>query len=140
MAATRPPTALVVGGGHNGLVAACYLAGAGIRLAFDDGESVLLEPPHGRHRFAGERGLTGAPVAGPTQDFNLMWRRDRIVADLWHRPLVGAMVVFAEPRTCWAVHSGWRASQARAAPSPSSCPSNTRAWTAAMRRAGVPRP
>lgn len=80
------------------------LAGAGIRLDFDDGESVVLEPPHGRYRFAGERGLTGAPVGGPTQDFNLMWRRDRVAADLWHRPLVGAMVVFAEPGQTWALH------------------------------------
>lgn len=79
------------------------LAGAGMRLEFNDGERVDLRPPHGRHRFAGERALTGTPD-GPTQDFNLMWRRDRITADLWHRPLVGAMVVFADPHTCWAVH------------------------------------
>jgi environmental stress-induced protein Ves len=80
------------------------LSGAGLRLDFDDSESVDLAPPHGRHRFAGERPLTGVPMGGPTQDFNLMWRRDRIAAELWHRPLVGAMVVFAEPRACWAVH------------------------------------
>ena len=79
------------------------LSGAGMRLDFEDGEQVELHPPHGRHRFAGERVLVGTPD-GPTQDFNLMWRRDRIVADLWHRPLVGAMVVFADPHTCWAVH------------------------------------
>lgn len=80
------------------------LAGDGVRLAFDDGETVELEPPHGRHRFAGERGLAGELIGGPTQDFNLMWRRERIDADLWHRPLVGAMVIFAEPHTTWAVH------------------------------------
>lgn len=79
------------------------LAGAGLRLDFDDGESVDLRPPHGRHRFAGERALTGIPD-GPTQDFNLMWRRERIVADLWRRPLVGAMVLFAEPGHTWLVH------------------------------------
>lgn len=79
------------------------LAGAGMRLEFDDGEQVELQPPHGRYRFAGERALTGTPD-GPTIDFNLMWRRERIVAELWHRPLVGAMVVFAEPQATWAVH------------------------------------
>lgn len=80
------------------------LAGEGMRLEFDDGEAVDLEPPFGRHRFAGERVLTGVPVGGPTQDFNLMWRRDRVTADLWRRPLVGAMVVFAEPGHTWAIH------------------------------------
>src|SRR5512134_1905356 len=33
------------------------LAGEGMRLVFDDGESVELLPPHGRIRFPGERGL-----------------------------------------------------------------------------------
>lgn len=80
------------------------LAGNGLRLRFDEGESVLLEPPHGRLRFAGERAVTGELVDGPTQDFNLMWRRDAIDAQLWHRPLVGPMVIFAEPGTTWAVH------------------------------------
>jgi hypothetical protein len=80
------------------------LSGEGMRLEFDDGEVAVLEPPHGRHRFAGERALVGTPTSGPTQDFNLMWRRDRVIADLWRRPMVGAMVIFAEPRQTWVVH------------------------------------
>ena len=80
------------------------LAGNGLRLHFDDGEVALLQPPHDRHRFPGERAVTGELVDGPTHDFNLMWRRDRVDADLWHRPLVGPMVIFAEPQSTWAVH------------------------------------
>ena len=80
------------------------LSGNGLRLRFEDGEEVLLEPPHGRLRFAGERAVTGELVDGPTQDFNLMWRRELVEAQLWHRPLVGPMVIFAEPATTWAVH------------------------------------
>lgn len=80
------------------------LSGDGVRLRFDDGESVDVLPPYGRHRFAGERALRGELIGGPTHDFNLMWRRDHYVADLWRRPLVGAMVVFAEPRSTWLVH------------------------------------
>jgi environmental stress-induced protein Ves len=80
------------------------LSGNGLRLCFDDGDTVLLEPPHGRLRFAGERTVTGQLVEGPTQDFNLMWRRDRVEAQSWHRPLVGPMVIFAEPGTTWVVH------------------------------------
>ena len=80
------------------------LAGNGLRLRFDDGEVTELLPPHDRLRFAGERVVTGELVDGPTHDFNLMWRRGRVRAELWHRPLVGPMVVFADPGTTWAVY------------------------------------
>lgn len=80
------------------------LEGNGLRLRFDDGGLVELRPPHERARFAGERPLRGELVDGPTRDFNLMWRRDAVQATLWHRPLVGSMVLFAEPRSHWALH------------------------------------
>lgn len=80
------------------------LHGNGVRLRFDDGEVRDVEPPHGRVRFAGERAVSGELIDGATHDFNLMWRRDRIEADLWHRPLVGSMVLFVEPGETWVVH------------------------------------
>jgi environmental stress-induced protein Ves len=80
------------------------LSGEGMRLRFGNGAVADIRPPHGRHRFAGEAEVRGELIAGPTHDFNLMWRRDRYVADLWRRPLVGAMVVFAEPGSTWIVH------------------------------------
>jgi len=80
------------------------LSGEGMRLNFDDGESVDLLPPHGRHRFSGERALSAELLAGPTQDFNLIWRRDRIKAELLHRPLVGPMLFFAVPGVSWLIH------------------------------------
>ena len=80
------------------------LHGNGLHLRFDDGEDRLLEPPHGRLRFAGERVVNGELVDGVTHDFNLMWRRGAISAELLHRPLVGPMVFFAEPGTVWALH------------------------------------
>lgn len=80
------------------------LSGNGLRLRFDDGEAVELHPPHDKLRFAGERTVTGELIDGPTHDFNLMWRRGRVRAELWHRPLVGPMVLFAEPGQSWAVH------------------------------------
>ena len=43
-------------------------------------------------------------LAGPTQDFNLIWRRERVQAELLHRPLVGPMLFFAEPGVSWLVH------------------------------------
>ncbi len=80
------------------------LSGNGLRLRFDDGEVNELRPPHDRFRFSGERRVVGELQGGPTQDFNLMWRRDAIEAQLWHRPLVGLMVIFADPGTTWAVY------------------------------------
>jgi environmental stress-induced protein Ves len=69
-----------------------------------DRELVLLRGNGLRLRFAGERALTGELVDGPTHDFNLMWRRGAMAAELLHRPLVGPMVFFAEPGTTWALH------------------------------------
>jgi len=80
------------------------LSGNGVRLRFDEGGVHALEPPHGRLRFAGEAGVHGELIDGVTQDFNLMWRRDLVDAQLWHRPLVGPMVIFADAGTTWAVH------------------------------------
>src|SRR3546814_14730222 len=62
------------------------LEGNGMRLRFDDGEIHELLPPHDRLRFSGERSLVGELIDGPTRDFNLMWRRDAVDAQLWHRP------------------------------------------------------
>jgi uncharacterized protein len=80
------------------------LAGEGMRLVFDDDGAVDLMPPYGRHRFSGERDLCAELIAGPTQDFNLIWKRDRVTATLLHRPLVGPMVFFSEPGVRWIVH------------------------------------
>jgi environmental stress-induced protein Ves len=80
------------------------LSGEGMRLNFEDGEVVELHPPHDRYRFAGERALEAELLAGPTQDFNLMWRRDRVEATLLHRPLVGSMLFFAEPGVRWVAY------------------------------------
>lgn len=80
------------------------LSGNGLRLRFEGDDSRVLEPPHGRHRFPGERAVVGEPVEGPAQAFNLMWRRDAVAVRLWHRPLVGSMVLFIDPGSIWAVY------------------------------------
>lgn len=80
------------------------LSGNGLRLCFDDGTAHLLQPPHDLLQFAGERAVTGELVEGTTHDFNLMWRRDVVDAQLWHRPLVGPMILFVDPGTTWAIH------------------------------------
>ena len=80
------------------------LAGEGMRLVFADGEVRELLPPHDRLRFAGEREVRAELISGPTQDFNLMWRRDRVEATVLHRPLVGPMLFFAETEVVWAAY------------------------------------
>lgn len=80
------------------------LSGNGLRLRFDDGEVHELQAAHDRVRFDGGRSVRGELLDGPTLDFNLMWRRESMGADLWHRPLAGSMVVFVEPHTTWVVH------------------------------------
>lgn len=78
--------------------------GNGLRLHFADGRCVTLEPPHGKLRFRGEDDVHGELIDGLTHDFNLMWRRDAVRAALFHRPLVGPMLFFAEPGVTWAIH------------------------------------
>lgn len=80
------------------------LSGNGLRLQFDDGQVCELRPPHEGLRFAGERPLSGAPIDGPSRDFNLMWKRDHIDAQLWRRPLAGTTVLFVELGETWMVH------------------------------------
>lgn len=80
------------------------LSGEGLRLRFEDEGVRELLPPHQRHRFRGEDAVRGELVDGRTEDFNLMWRRDAVDAALWHRPLVGTMLVFVDPGSTWVVH------------------------------------
>ena len=80
------------------------LSGNGLRLRFADGTAHDLLPPHDKLRFAGERIAHGELIDGPTRDFNLMWKRDAVAARLWHRPLVGTMVLFVEPGETWVVY------------------------------------
>jgi len=80
------------------------LQGNGVRLRFEDGRVAEVLPPHGRVRFAGEAALQGELVDGTTHDFNLMWKRGLLQAELLHRPLVGPMFFFCEPGVAWALH------------------------------------
>jgi uncharacterized protein len=80
------------------------LSGNGLHLRLDGGEQAGLLPPHGRCRLEGDRCVEAALVDGPVHVFNLMWRRALAQATLWHRPLVGPMVLFVEPDNLWAVH------------------------------------
>lgn len=49
--------------------------GAGMQLAFDDGDTLKVSPSQPRVSFAGERALMCSLRDGPVRAFNLMWRR-----------------------------------------------------------------
>lgn len=91
-------------------------------------------PPYQRVRFAGEAAVSAVLLDGPTQDFNLMWRRDVLQAELLHRPLVGTMLFFADPGTAWAIHLlAGQASFGRESGLPSLAAGDT-AWLSASTR------
>lgn len=80
------------------------LRGNGLRLRFGDGRSQDVSSPYAHARFAGDEPICGELLDGPTQDFNLMWRRDRLVCELAHQTLAATLPLVAEPRTAWAIH------------------------------------
>lgn len=80
------------------------LEGHGLRLRFGDGRVRELAPPFGRASYGGEEPVTGEPVDGRAVALNLMWRRDLVQADVWHRPLVGPMLFFAGPAETWLLY------------------------------------
>lgn len=105
------------------------LQGNGVRLRFEDGRVAEVLPPHGRVRFAGEAALHGELVDGTTHDFNLMWKRGLLQAELLHRPLVGPMFFFCEPGVAWALHLlGGQATFARTADCLRCRPAIPRGW------------
>jgi len=80
------------------------LTGNGMQLDFADGIQAELSPPHGRIAFAGEQSLECRLLDGPTTDFNAIVQRERCTMQVFHRPLVGSMVFFAEAGVLWAIH------------------------------------
>jgi environmental stress-induced protein Ves len=88
--------------GHDRILV--LLEGNGMRLRFANGDDAELRPPHARVAFRGEDELHCELIDGPTRDFNLIWRRDRVRAELLHRPLVGPMVFFPELGVQWLLH------------------------------------
>jgi len=81
------------------------LQGMGVALSGPDlPQPLVLQPPHGMARYAGDIAIDAALTDGPVQVFNLIHRRDRLRVDVLHRPLTGSLFLFPEARTCWLIH------------------------------------
>ncbi|MEP6940558.1 MAG: HutD family protein [Rudaea sp.] len=80
------------------------LDGAGMRLEFDSAQPALLEQRLQFVRFAGEWKAYASLLDGPVRDFNVISRRERVRAEVLHRPLVGTMVFLAQAHTSWLIH------------------------------------
>jgi environmental stress-induced protein Ves len=72
------------------------LEGIGMELRFDDGEPIRLERRLQFVKFAGEQRTEGVLVSGKVRDFNVIYKRAMVNADVLHRPLVGPMVFFRD--------------------------------------------
>jgi environmental stress-induced protein Ves len=80
------------------------LEGNGIELDIGDQPARRLARRFERVHFAGEADVHCRQLAGPTRDFNVMARRDSVVADVTARPLVGSMLLFPETGAEWLIH------------------------------------
>lgn len=80
------------------------LDGTGIELDIGDAPARRLSRRFEHIRFDGAAHVHCRLLAGPTRDFNVMAKPDAVRAEVVARPLVGAMMMFAEPRTEWLVH------------------------------------
>lgn len=84
------------------------LSGKGIELDINDEAAQRLDQRFQRIHFAGEARVDCHLLGGPTEDFNVMVRRDQFVAEVIARPLNGTMLIFADPGVQWLiyVHAG----------------------------------
>ena len=77
------------------------LDGDGIEMSGEDFPTQTLRARGQVARFRGEQSLHCRVIGAPSRDFNAMTRRDAYRHELWLRPLVGTMMLFAEARTFW---------------------------------------
>jgi environmental stress-induced protein Ves len=80
------------------------LEGNGFTLDFADGSTHTCSPPHGRCAFDGAQAPECRLHDGPVRVFNLFHDPQRVTATLHHRPLVGPLLIFAEPHSTWVIH------------------------------------
>jgi environmental stress-induced protein Ves len=80
------------------------LDGRGMRLDLDDGTQVQLERRGDRIDFAGERTLRSVLHDGPTRDFNAMWKRSRVHAQVTAPMVTGALSVAIAGDDVCAIH------------------------------------
>lgn len=79
------------------------LEGAGMELRVA-GDPILLDRRGQAIDFAGEAEVHCRLLDGPTRDFNVFSRRGRCAHRVLFRPLLGPMVLLAEPGVDWLVH------------------------------------
>jgi environmental stress-induced protein Ves len=81
------------------------LDGNGMELSIEGAGTQRIDARLQHVRFRGEAAVDCRLIAGPTRDFNVMAKRERIRADVLARPLVDSMVIFAERGAEWVVHA-----------------------------------
>ena len=77
------------------------IEGDGVELSGDGFATQTLRARGQVAHFPGEHAPHCRVIGAPSRDFNAMTRRDAYRHELWLRPLVGTMMLFAEPRAHW---------------------------------------
>ncbi len=87
------------------------LQGSGMVLGFRDGRECLLDQSLARIDFDGSDAPDCRLLAGPTRDFNLMWKPKRVRASLEHHAHGEPLHLSGTPATRWIIHvlNGWTA-------------------------------
>lgn len=80
------------------------LEGNGMELRVGGAAPQLLNTRGQIVRFAGETAVEARLLDGPTRDFNVITRRAAWAHKVMFRPLVGPMLLLAEPGTAWIGH------------------------------------
>jgi environmental stress-induced protein Ves len=79
--------------------------GDGIELSGEGFATQTLRARGQVARFPGEQAPHCRVIGAPSRDFNTMTRRGAFRHELWLRPLVGTMMLFAEARTYWFLYT-----------------------------------
>ena len=79
--------------------------GDGIELSGEGFATQTLRARGQVARFPGEQAPHCRVIGAPSRDFNTMTRRGAFRHELWLRPLVGTMMLFAEARTHWFLYA-----------------------------------
>lgn len=80
------------------------LSGKGIELDINGIATQRLDQRFQHIHFAGEDAVDCHLLGGPTEDFNVMVRREQLLAEVIARPLNGTMLIFADPGVQWLIH------------------------------------
>ncbi len=80
------------------------LDGGPLTLVAEDSPPITFDPRMRAFSYRGDEARSALLLGTHAELFNLIIRPDTVDAQLLPRPLVGSMVLFCQPGTCWLVY------------------------------------